>query len=109
MDASYDTTLALKGGLFDAMELGDKSVEIRNNRRGIERGEIIRFTRGYNPEHGSLLRKVTKIKEKNVLDITVQELITAQVQNLPWVLDYAEESVFLFHLEELPGKSETEV
>lgn len=101
---AYDTTLALKGSLFNAMEAGEKTIEIRNRRRGIHEGDVIRFTKGYNPEHGSLVRRVVEVDEKNVLNVTVRELIAAQVRNLPWLLDYADGDVFLFHLEELSKK-----
>lgn len=65
---------------------------------------MIRFTKGYNPEYGSLLRKVVKVEEKDILDVTVRELIAVRAQALPWLLDYAEGSVFLFHLEKLSNE-----
>ncbi|KXA90374.1 hypothetical protein AKJ61_00815 [candidate division MSBL1 archaeon SCGC-AAA259B11] len=101
----YNTTLALKGTLFDAMKAGEKTVEIRNHSQGISEDDVVRFTKGYNPEYGSLIRRVVEVDEKNVLDITVRELIAAQIRNLPWLLDYAEGSLFLFHLEELSSET----
>ncbi|KXA93990.1 hypothetical protein AKJ66_00040 [candidate division MSBL1 archaeon SCGC-AAA259E22] len=67
MSNLYDKTLPLKGFLFDAMKAGEKTVEIRNYSRSIGENDVVRFTKIYNPEYGSLTRRVVEVNKKNVL------------------------------------------
>jgi hypothetical protein len=99
-EVSFKTTIQLQRRFFDAMRNQLKRIEIRKKDYGLSKGDIVRFTNGYNPENGSILRQVDKVLEKHYRDITVRELIHAEIDNISWLLDYAgnQDKLYLIYL-----------
>jgi len=103
---NYENTIQLKKQFFDSMKKKDKKLEIRKTDHGLERGDVVRFTSGYDPENGEIFRKVTKIEKVPYHMINVRHLVKAEIESVPWLLDYAEgfQFLYLIFLEEETGE-----
>jgi len=104
--SNYETTIQLKKQFFDSMKKKDKKLEIRKTDHRLERGDVVRFTSGYDPENGEIFRKVTKIEKVPYHMISVRHLVKAEIESVPWLLDYAEgfQFLYLIFLEEETGE-----
>lgn len=98
----YDTSRFLKNeetGWFDSMLEGEKTIEIRRDRGGILPGHTVRFINGSDPERGTVLRRVAKVKRTTPSKVKDEELSSACIQR-EWLEDYADgDPVYLFFLE----------
>jgi ASC-1-like (ASCH) protein len=97
----YDTSLALDGYYYYLLRRGEKHIEMRKNQNNIEQGDIIRFMKGYDPENGTIYKKVTRVEHRLVENLENEIIDGLGLNNKEQVRDYSEPWVWLFWLEEV--------
>ncbi len=104
MSGNFDTSIALKKKWFEKVKSFEKIVHIDKSLHGLKAyhgDQYARFMNGYNPENGSVIRRVKFIEKRQVKHLALEILDMACVDS-EWVKSYADldENVFLYFLQE---------
>ncbi len=101
VEEKHDTSIPLKSKFFEMMKNEKKWIHIDKKRYDVEPGGLIRFMKGYNPENGTVLRRVFHITKKLPVYLTVDDLQRANV-TVEWIEEYFDEMLlncWLYYLE----------
>lgn len=101
-EEEFDTSIALKSKWFEKIKNEDKTVHIDKKDYNVEEGGIVRFMKGYNPDNGSVLRKVKFKYSESPLLVDFSTLYDACVDET-WLDEYLDsytDKVYIYYLED---------
>lgn len=97
----FDTSLPMNSWYYHKLKNGEKTIEMRNERHGIEAGDKVRFMHGYDPENGHVIKEVKSVESKATDFVTDEEIEKLGLENRDQLEDYATNGyVVLFYLKE---------